>query len=155
MQALLRTAYRFAYALMRARWFFTRPVTLGVRLVLIRDGEVLLVRHTYQDAWFFPGGGVKRGEDLEQAARREAEEECGATLGGLELFGVYTHFYSRKSDHIIAFIAKDFSLTGKSDLEIERVAFFPLEALPADLTPGCRRRLEEFQRGAYPSWGEW
>lgn len=155
MQALLKAAYRFAYALMRTRWFFTRPVTLGVRLLLVRDGEVLLVRHTYQDAWFFPGGGVKRGEDLEEAARREAAEECGATLGALELFGVYTHFYSRKSDHITAFFTRDFSLTGKSDLEIERVAFFPLDALPVDLSPGCRRRVEEFQRGDFPTWGMW
>ena len=43
----------------------TRAKTLGVRvLVQAEAGRVLLVRHTYLDGWYLPGGGVDGGETL-------------------------------------------------------------------------------------------
>ncbi len=122
----------------------TRPITVGVRLLLIRDGQVLLVRHTYQNGWYLTGGGVKRKETLEQAARREAREEAGAELKGLRLFGVYTNLAEGRSDHITVFVCEDFNLSGQHDLEIAALDFFALEALPEDLLPGHRRRVEEY-----------
>jgi hypothetical protein len=42
------------------------------------------------------------------------------------------------------------------DPEIAEVRFFSLDALPQDLWPGHRRRLEEFRSGAdHPQFGEW
>ena len=76
----MKTLLRMGYRMLRIYWFFRRPVTVGVRVVLIRAGTVLLVRHTYQDAWYLPGGGVKGGERLDQAIRREAQEEAGVSL---------------------------------------------------------------------------
>ena len=61
-----------AYRIYRLHWRVTRPLVLGVRLILIQDGQVLLVKHTYQPFWYFPGGLVQRGETLAQAAMREA-----------------------------------------------------------------------------------
>lgn len=138
---------RWYYLVSRLRWWLTRPVTLGVRLILVRDGTVLLVKHTYQRPWYLLGGGVKRSETLEEAARREAAEEVGATLGTLRLFGVYTNFYEYKSDHVVVFVCNDFTLTGETDREIERFAFFVLDDLPADTSPGSQRRLREYLDG--------
>ena len=48
-----------------------------VAAIVIRDGEILLVRHlkygkTY---WLLPGGGVDYGETIEEALVRELKEE--------------------------------------------------------------------------------
>jgi 8-oxo-dGTP pyrophosphatase MutT (NUDIX family) len=95
------------YALNRLRWRVSRPITVGVRLILVREGVLVLVKHTYQQHWYLPGGGVGRGESLEQAARREAQEELGARLGTLHLFGAYSNFFEYKSDHVIVFFGRD------------------------------------------------
>ena len=151
----MRILLRLAYRALLGYWFLFRPVTLGVRLLLIRADQVLLVRHSYQNAWFLPGGGVKRGETLEQAIRREANEECGAVLHHLELLGVYSQFVEYKSDHSVLFLSMDFSLQGRPDSEIEQVAFFPFDQLPADLSPGSQRRIEEYLGGKIPLFGRW
>jgi len=144
------------YLAYRIYCFFFRPVTLGVRVMMIQNDQALLVRHTYMNGWFMPGGGVKRGETLEHAARREAHEETGAILNDLSLVGAYTNFKKWKSDHNILFLSTDFTVSGEHDLEIVEVRFFPLDALPADLTPGHYRRLTEYRDGKQPeAVGEW
>ena len=114
---------RVRYRLARLWWSIAKPITVGVRVLLIQEGKLLLVRHTYQDAWYLVGGRVEGGETLEQAIRREAKEEVGAELGSLTLLGVYTNFNEGKSDHVIVFVCTDFALSGVTDREIERLAF--------------------------------
>jgi 8-oxo-dGTP pyrophosphatase MutT (NUDIX family) len=147
---------RLLYLGFRIYCFIFRPRTLGVRVMLIQNGQVLLVRQTYMPGWYMPGGGVKRGEPLEQAARREAREEVGAEMGELSLLGAYTHFGEHKSDHNMLFLCTDFTFSGKQDKEIAEARFFPLDALPEELPPGHRRRLEEYRAGIeIPQFGEW
>lgn len=147
---------RLLYLGYRIYSFIFRPKTLGVRIMLIQNGQVLLVRQTYMAGWFMPGGGVKRGETLEETARREAREEIGAEMAGLRLLGAYTHFGEHKSDHNALFLCTDFTVSGKQDQEIAELRFFPLDALPEGLMPGHRRRLEEYRAGVdIPQFGEW
>lgn len=137
---------RVLHNLNRFRLWLTRPLTLGVRLILIKDKHVFLVKHTYQNLWFLPGGGVEKGETLEQAAQREAREELGAELGPLTILGIYTNFFDFKSDHVVVFVCEDFTLQPRPNSEIAASQFFPLDQLPSDLAAGHRRRLEEYQR---------
>ncbi len=137
---------RLVYELYRIVLFFTRPLTLGVRVILLRGHSVLLVRQTYMNGWFLPGGGMKKGETFEQAARREAHEEVGAEIKRLSLFGAYSNFSEWKSDHNIVFVARQFTLSGSHDHEVTEVGFFPLDQLPPDLWAGHRRRLDELDR---------
>ncbi len=151
----MKTSHRLAYRAMRVWWHVRRPVTLGVRVLLIRGDEILLIRHTYMRSWFAPGGGVGRGETLEQAVRREAREEVGATLHDLRLLGTYTSFKEGKSDHVVMFVSTDFDVDGTSDHEIEQIEWFPLDALPDPMSPATLRRIQEYQEGEGPYFGDW
>ncbi len=144
-----------AYHANRVRCFLLRPLSLSVKLILIQDEKIVLVQHSYQPGWHIPGGGVKRGETLEQAVRREAREELGATLRRVRLQGLYTHFGEHKSDHLVLFVCEDFSLTGKRDAEIERLEFFPVRSLPKGLSKSSGRRVEEYLRGQPVMTGLW
>lgn len=149
---LLTGAYRLAVQWWRIR----RPVTLGVRVMLVQDGQVLLVKHTYQNQWYFPGGGLKRAEPVEDAARREAQEEAGAEIGTMRLLGVFANFAEYKSDHVICFFSDDFRLTPRpASPEIEDARRFPLIALPANTSPGTQRRVAEFLADDLASTGQW
>ena len=139
-----RLLLRMAYAGMTLRRKLAEPITLGVRVLLIRDGEVLLVRHTYRDGWYLPGGGVKRRETLEDAIRREAREEVGAALDSLRLMGVYSNFVEAKSDHIAVFVSEGFTLTPVQSSEIAELRFVPLTNLPTAVSPGSARRIAEY-----------
>ena len=63
---------RILYFGFRVYCFIFRPIRMGVRVMMMENGKVWLVRQTYMPGWFMPGGGLKKGETLEQAARREA-----------------------------------------------------------------------------------
>jgi 8-oxo-dGTP pyrophosphatase MutT (NUDIX family) len=129
---------------------------MGVRVMMIQDGKVLLIRQTYMPGWFMPGGGLKRGETLEQAARREAKEETGAELGEIRLLGAYTSFRDWKTDHNLVFVCEDYTIKGKPDGEIAEVRYFALNELPEGLWPGHIRRVQEYLSGkTTPQFGEW
>lgn len=59
-----------------------RPI-VGVGVVLIDHGRILLVkrgREPGKGLWAVPGGKVRSGETLKEAARREIEEETGLSI---------------------------------------------------------------------------
>ena len=147
---------RFLYFGFRIYCFLFRPIRMGVRVMMIKDGKVWLVRQTYVPGWFMPGGGLKKNETLEEAARREAREETGAELGTVTLMGAYSNFTEWKNDHNILFLCTDFEFKGKPDNESAELRAFPLGDLPAELWPGHRRRVEEYRTGANnPQFGVW
>lgn len=71
-----------------------------VEVVVEHDGGVVLARRTNEPArgeWFWPGGRLYKGEDLEAAARRVASEELGLDVVVRELLGARSHFWDRSS----------------------------------------------------------
>jgi ADP-ribose pyrophosphatase YjhB (NUDIX family) len=136
----------------RLYWWFRRPRTLGVR-ALVRDdaGRIALVRHTYADHWYLPGGGVKKGESFAAAALREIEEEIGLAGCAVErILGVYHSRREYKDDHIVLFVvsAPDEAAIAVHDArEIAEAGWFALEALPTDLSAATARRIAEYRAG--------
>lgn len=65
-----------------------RPITEVAVGVLVRaDGSFLLTSRpqgkVYPGYWEFPGGKVEAGETVEQALRRELQEEIGVAVGAV------------------------------------------------------------------------
>ena len=65
----------------------TAPLTAAL-IFAMQDREFVLADIAGR-GWCIPGGRLETGESAEQAARREAYEEIGATLGPLHLLGHY------------------------------------------------------------------
>lgn len=147
---------RFIYFGFKIYCFLFRPVRMGVRVLMIQANQVLLIRHTYLNGWFMPGGGLNRNESLEQAARREAKEETGSDLGEINLIGVFTNYLQWKTDHTVVFLCKDFKITGKSDDEIAETSFFSLDDLPQNVYSSHRKLLEKYKASEIKTnFGEW
>jgi ADP-ribose pyrophosphatase YjhB (NUDIX family) len=151
------TLLRLAYKLYRVKWQITRPIMLGVRIMLIQEHQIVLVRHSYQAHWYFPGGAVNRGETVVQAAMREAGEEVGAAfLREPGLLGIYLNLFEGKSDHIAVFCSDAFTLQKPTDRwEIAERGTFALNYLPTDRSPGCTRRIHDYLAGNRPYMGKW
>jgi len=132
-----------------------KPMTNGVRVLLIREDQVLMVKHVYEEEWYLPGGLVEKGETLEDAIRREVWEEVGAEMKDLQLYGVFTNFKDGSTDHITVFISREFQLNGKTDHEIEQVSLFGLQALPEKTSPGSRNRIMDYISGNNRGFGNW
>ena len=138
---------RFTRRLIALGARFQRPMTLGVRgLVLDDQRRVLLVRHTYVRGFYLPGGGVESGETLVDALKRELHEEANVMLDEPpELFGVYFNRRFSVRDHVALYVARSYRITEPRapDREIAEAGFFALDALPAETTVATRARLAE------------
>ena len=143
---VLRAAYRAGYKVLRPWWFVTRPRTTGMKAVVRRGEEVLLVQHTYarRGQWDIPGGFVRPGEDVEVALARELEEELGvsepvAVTRIAELPSRFDH--KRERLHVFAVDVAPGVVVTPSEAEIEAVRWVRFDALPSPSTVFTRRMV--------------
>lgn len=152
--------YKFLYPLARIYWGIWQPVTFGVRLMLINEEKVLLVRHTYIPGgkWMMPGGGIARGDSYESAVKPELREELNIEINNINLIGVYMNQTEGKRDNVILFRSEDIvdlDLIKIDAAEIVEYKFHDLDNLPMDMADGHRRRVEEYRAGQEHGFGEW
>lgn len=133
--------------LMRLRWRIVKPFSIGVRAIIINDkNQVLLVKHTYANSWFLPGGGVDKKEHLLDALAREMKEELGLEIrGDVALLGTYGNFFEHKSDYTSVFVVKAFEIAPNKNAEIEKWAFFDFDGIPEATSMGTKKRLKEYR----------
>jgi len=68
-----------------------RPVVdVAVGLLIAPNGEFLLTSRpegkVYAGYWEFPGGKLETGESVEEALRRELQEEIGVHIGSVQIW---------------------------------------------------------------------
>lgn len=110
--------------------------------VVLHEGKVLLVRHTYgvrKGRLIVPGGYVLVQESAEDAVRRELMEETGVTVEPEGVIGVrFNH-----KDWYVAFRCKYVSGEARSDQdENSEAIWMPVEeALASEDIPDLTRKL--------------
>lgn len=86
--------------------FYLDPKVAVGTIIRVDGDRLVLVRRAIDPGyglWVFPGGYVDRGEELTDAARREAREECGLDIRLDGLVNIYS--YSGRSPIIIVYAA--------------------------------------------------
>jgi len=156
LRVLQRAGAWIGYRLTKAYWWIRRPIVLGVRVFITDGNRVLLVRHTYREGLFLPGGSPRTNEPLTITAHREAKEETGIDVEPKEVLGVYSTLSQPVSDHVVVFIC-DIPSPASIDLgqsrrerhtsEIEAVKWVSTKHLPEQTADQTRQIVEDWQEG--------
>lgn len=138
-RALLPLAHAIRYAWRRWR---KAPIA-GVSVIVTNlGGDVLLLKHSYGPAvWALPGGGLGKGEDPLEAARREVREELGVELVRLEPVGTIEEVLSGSphTAHIFTGVCDRHPEPDRR--EVTEARFFPSHSLPEPLGDTTRARI--------------
>lgn len=137
---------RIVVWLLHRFFLVSRGMTMGVRAACFNDrGEIFLVRHTYVPGWYMPGGGMEHGETALEALTKELREEGNLVMTEApELVQVYYNRKTSKRDHVLFYrVTVEQTAPRLPDREIAERGFFPLDALPEEITDATLRRLKE------------
>lgn len=142
-QTVIRTAHRFLVGW----WFLTRPNTHGVKcLVVCADNKVLLVKQSYGDSrWSVPGGGVKKYETNEHAAKREMLEEVGIDAA-IQYIGTYQQKIEYKNDTVFVYAV---TLSNRprvtiDNREVINYGWFSMKNLPTQVRPSVKNIVDMY-----------
>ncbi len=132
----------------------SRPVIMVGACVLIlnrREQSLLLILRSDNGSWALPGGALEPGETLEQCAMREAYEETGLKLEGLKLLTIASGpelFYRYPNGDEVFNVSAMYSSSQYTGAvrhqpgESQDIRFFPLTAMPENLSPPDREMLK-------------
>lgn len=112
-----------------------KVVEVAVGVLIQPDGQFLLTSRppgkVYEGYWEFPGGKLEAGESVEQALRRELQEEIGITIGAVHPWKVemvdYPHALVRLN------FCKVFDWQG--ELQMHEGQQFAWQCLPVQVAP--------------------
>jgi len=128
-------------------------LTVGCGVIIENGDEILLQHRTDADVWCIPGGVLELGEQVEDAARREAEEETGLNIGKLDFFGIYSgkegfaQYANGDQVYSIQIIFKTSAVSGaliQYSEETRAHAYFNKHNLPPNLNSHQRRFIEDW-----------
>jgi 8-oxo-dGTP pyrophosphatase MutT (NUDIX family) len=119
-------------------WRIFKPETEGSKIILTYRNEVLLVKHTYGNKFTFPGGGLKKGENSDDAIKREVIEELSILLKECTYLGSFVSTLYYKKDKIHVYKSelenKDFKI---DNLEIDKTEWVAIDKMPTILSNGA------------------
>jgi len=142
-------------------WF---TMVVAVHLFLLRDGLVLLLRRYntgYEDGRYsVVAGHVDGGEEIKAAMIREAREEAGIAIAPEDLTVVGV-MHRRSAEERIDFFLAAWRWTGevtnREPGKCDELAWFDLDALPANVIPYVRRAFDNYRESHWFDsfgWGD-
>lgn len=128
-------------------------ITLKVRLILIYENQILLLKQTKTKGgnYTLVGGSIEDGEFARQTLIRESYEEAGVILreGDLEL--VHVLHKKKPKEHRMTLYFKaicwEGKLKSKEPHKFKKVEWYDLNELPENLTETVAYVLGAFQNG--------
>jgi len=132
-------------------------------LVLIRDGQILLIRRYqtgFQDGnYSMVAGHVDKGETFTKAIIREAEEEAGLKLTAEQIRVAHImHRKSIDSERIDVFFVAD-SWKGepcnREPNKCDDMSWFPLDNLPENTIPYIKQAIDSIRKNIFYSEHGW
>ncbi len=131
----------------------TRLVPAASAVVVDDEGRLLMAKRTDNELWTIPGGGMKPGETIADAAVREVKEETGIDVEVVTLVGIYTnpqHVVEYSDGEVrqqfsVCFACRPVGGTPTTSDETSEVGYFtPDEIEGMDVHPSIRLRIQHF-----------
>ncbi len=103
-------------------------------VLVVHDGKCLLAernKENYKGYWVIPGGGVKFGETIQDAAIREIKEETNLDVEIIKLIG-YKEIINVSGDYhsiVFFYLAKPKHMNIEAKEDISSAKFFSLEEI--------------------------
>ena len=145
-----------------ARVLYLDPKVAVGTIIRTEDERLVLVRRAIEPGyglWVFPGGYVDRGEDVTDAALREAREEAGFHIELEGLVDIYS--YAPRSLIVIVYAARVVGGELCSDEECLEARLFDPAEIPWDrlafdsTTKALRQYLDDFRATRPASTQAW
>jgi ADP-ribose pyrophosphatase YjhB (NUDIX family) len=113
------------------------------RIALIRRGK-----QPFEGKWAIPGGHVEYGEKVEDAAKREAQEETSIRVELVDVLGVYSDPSRDPRYHSISivFIANALSEELRAGADAAEAKWFRIDEIPEGLAFDHARILSDYMK---------
>jgi len=125
----------------------------GASVIIYKENKILLQQRTDNGCWCQHGGKIELAERVEDAARRELQEETGLTANKLTLLGIFSgpemhHIYPDGNEVYIidvVFLCDDFSgELVRQEEECLDLRWFEFDDIPQNISPPAIPALKQF-----------
>jgi ADP-ribose pyrophosphatase YjhB (NUDIX family) len=116
----------------------------SVEALILKENSVLLMKRInppVKNRWWFPGGRIRKGEELRKALQREIKEETGLEITIIKLVGVYSRIFPCRHDITIVFLCQ--TKTNNITLNSEHSEYKFFKKLPKNLHPYITQVIKE------------
>jgi ADP-ribose pyrophosphatase YjhB (NUDIX family) len=126
------------------------PIPCVDLVVAKPPGEILLTRRTiapYRGCWHLPGGMVRKGEKISDAARRIAMAELGISPGRLEFLGIFENIRHFRHDISHCFMVQAGNVRIRLDFQSDAFRFFGAgDRLPSRIIPFHKLMIQKYRQ---------